>query len=158
MRFVPPVARHAGFPGYTSESQPPSPLDWDWAVERLRDAPNYWVCTTTASGAPHAMPVWAVWVDEAVCFSTGVESVKARNLARNPRVVIHLESGDEAVILHGVADTLDRSIADEVATQYERKYDLRPDPSQGVWFALRPRKAFAWRESDYPSSMTRFDF
>lgn len=68
MRFVPPVARHAGFPGYTSESQPPSPLDWDWAVERLRDAPNYWVCTTTASGAPHAMPVWAVWVDEAVCF------------------------------------------------------------------------------------------
>lgn len=108
MRFVPPVARHAGFPGYTSESQPPSPLDWNWAVERLRDAPNYWVCTTTASGAPHAMPVWAVWVDEAVCFSTGVESVKARNPARDPRVVIHLESGDEAVILHGVVDTLDR--------------------------------------------------
>lgn len=50
MRFVPPVARHAGFPGYTSESQPPSPLDWDWAVERLRDAPNYWVWNDRANG------------------------------------------------------------------------------------------------------------
>lgn len=119
---------------------------------------NYWICTTTASGAPHAMPVWAVWVDEAVCFSTGAESVKSRNLARDPRAVIHLESGDEAVILHGEVEDLATSRAGAVAADYERKYEMRPDPAQGGWYQLRPRKAFAWRESDYPRSMTRFDF
>jgi hypothetical protein len=155
---VPPRARHAGFPGYAAESEPPSPLAWDWATQRLREARSYWVATTMASGAPHAMPVWGVWQDDAVWFSTGARSVKARNLARDRRVVVHLESADEAVILHGSVERPSAQIADAVLDEYERKYELRPDAAPDAWFRLRPSRAYAWRERDYPRSMTRFDF
>ncbi len=67
---------------------------------------NYWVCTTRADGRPHAMPVWGLWLDDAVLFSTDPESVKARNLAARPDVVVHLESGDDVVVVDGRAERL----------------------------------------------------
>ena len=39
-------------------------LPWSWAVERLESARNYWFGTTRPDGRPHAMPAWAVWLDE----------------------------------------------------------------------------------------------
>jgi hypothetical protein len=42
---------------------------------------------------------------------------------------------------------------------YGAKYDYRPDPAEeGLWFRLRPRVAYAWREQDYPRTATRFVF
>ena len=78
-------------------------LPWTWAVEQLTSTRSYWVCTTRPDGRPHAAPVWGVWLDDAVWFSTAPSSVKGRNIARDPRVVVHLESGDETVILEGEA-------------------------------------------------------
>ena len=76
-------------------------LDWAWADERLAASRNYWIVTADADGRPRAAPVWGVWFDDAVVFGTSPASRKARNLARDPRVVINLESGDEVVILEG---------------------------------------------------------
>jgi hypothetical protein len=45
-------------------------LPWSWAVEQLTAARNYWICTTRRNGGPHAMPVWGLWLDDAVWFST----------------------------------------------------------------------------------------
>src|SRR5579883_2552413 len=73
-------------------------LPWHWAEERLIGSRNYWVCTTRPDGRPHAMPVWGVWSDGAFFFSTGADSVKGRNLAANPALTVHLESGDECVV------------------------------------------------------------
>ena len=78
-------------------------LDWSWAVERLTTAKNYWFCTTRPDGRPHAMPAWAAWVDGALYFDGSPETRRGRNLAANPAIVIHLESGDEVVILEGEA-------------------------------------------------------
>ena len=33
-------------------------LPWMWAQQRLVDNKNYWVVTVSASGRPHALPVW----------------------------------------------------------------------------------------------------
>src|SRR3954471_8763711 len=77
-------------------------LPWRTSVDRLERARSYWICTTRADGRPHAAPVWGLWLDDALWFSTGRASLKARNLARDPRLVVHLESGDEVVILEGV--------------------------------------------------------
>ena len=45
----------------------------------------------------------------------------------------------------------------EISEEYDAKYSFRvPDGSS--WYGLRPRRAFAWRERDYPQSATRFDF
>jgi Pyridoxamine 5'-phosphate oxidase len=133
-------------------------LDWSWAEERLAASRNYWIVTTSADGTPNAVPVWGLWVDGAVHFSTSSRSRKGLDLARDPRVVIHLESGDEVVILQGEVEpnVLDDSLADA----YHAKYDYRPNPEEtsGVWFLLRPRRALAWLEAEYPKTATRFDF
>jgi pyridoxine/pyridoxamine 5'-phosphate oxidase len=100
------------------------------------------------------VPVWGVWHDDAVLFGTSPSSVKARNLESDPRLVVHLESGDEVVILEGRAErvTADESVADA----YEAKYEHRPNV-EGLWL-VRPTRAFAWTESDYPNTATRFEW
>src|SRR5690349_1562525 len=76
-------------------------LPWAWARRRLERAHNYWLATTRPDGRPHAMPIWGVWLDETFLFSTARGSRKGRNLRRRPSAVVHLESGDQTVILEG---------------------------------------------------------
>jgi PPOX class probable F420-dependent enzyme len=136
-------------------------LPWSWAVERLLAARNYWVCTTRRDGRPHAAPVWGLWRDDAFWFSTDRASQKARNLLRDPRMVVHLESGDETVILEGSAvEERDASALERFADDYEAKYAFRPDPASatGVVVVLRPASAQTWRERDYPQTATRWVF
>jgi hypothetical protein len=141
-------------------------LPWDWAVERLEAARNYWLSTTRADGRPHAMPAWAVWLDGVLYFEGSPETRRARNLATNPAISVHLESGDEVVILEGqseVAGVPPRPLAERLAAAFTAKYaashDYRPTPEQwdrgGLW-TLRPRVAFGWK--DFPTSVTRWRF
>lgn len=91
--------------------------------------------------------MWGVWLDDMLCFGTDRFSRKARNLAVNPALTVHLESGDDAVILEGVAEEMtDPALLARFAEAYEAKYRWRPDV------------AFAWRESDFPHTATRWDF
>jgi pyridoxine/pyridoxamine 5'-phosphate oxidase len=129
-------------------------LPWSWAEERLAAARNYWIVTAAPDGEPSAAPVWGVWADGAVYFGTNPRSQKGRNLARDPRAVVHLESGDEVVILHGEVERC--PLEDSVADAYEAKYDYRPEVPE--FLRLRLSRALAWLESDYPKTATRFDF
>lgn len=136
-------------------------VPWDHAARRLTEARNYWVATTGPGGRPHAAPVWGLWLDGAFYFGTDPASRKGRNLARNPEVVVHLESGDDVVILEGRARPVtDRGLLERFAGAYEAKYGFRPevDPAAPDVYAVRPRTAFAWREQDFPRSATRWRF
>ena len=125
-------------------------LPWSWAAERLARAHNYWVATE----GPHASPVWALWRDGAILFSCSPSSRKARTIARDPHVVVHLESGAEVVIVEGRAERMkaDTSVLDE----YERKYSFRAEAEN--WFRVEPKRVLAWTEESYPKNATRFDF
>src|SRR5579884_1076081 len=79
-------------------------VTWDDVVAKLAGARNYWVCTTRPDGRPHAAPVWGLWMDDALCFATDPASRKGRNLTARPACVVHLESGDDAVIIEGTAE------------------------------------------------------
>ena len=46
------------------------------------------VATTMSSGRPHVMPVWFVLDGEELVFTTASDSVKGRNLRRDPRVAV----------------------------------------------------------------------
>jgi hypothetical protein len=142
-------------PKYGISTDAEGMLPWSWADERLGAARNYWIVTAGTDREPSAAPVWGVWTDGAVHFSTSPLSRKGLNLARDPRVVIHLDSGDEVVILHGEVEQYE--LEDSIADAYEGKYDYRPEPGEG-WFKLRPRRALAWLEREYPKTATRFDF
>jgi PPOX class probable F420-dependent enzyme len=134
-------------------------LDWAWAEERLVAARNYWVCTTRPDGRPHAMPVWGVWHEGAFYFSSSPDSRKARNLAANPAVTVHLESGDEVVVVEGVAGLESH---EELLTQladYRRKYSFEVSFTGGRPLnVVLPQVAYAWLEQDFPGTATRFTF
>jgi PPOX class probable F420-dependent enzyme len=49
------------------------------------------VATVMEDGRPHVMPVWFVLDGEQLVFTTGAESVKGRNLRRDPRVALVVE-------------------------------------------------------------------
>jgi hypothetical protein len=147
-------------PGYGISVKPTGMLDWDWVEEHLVRSRNYWVCTTRQDGRPHAAPVWGVWIDGAVMFSSDPKSVKAGNLAYRPDAVVHLESGDEAVVCEGRVDTMPAELLAAFADAYDAKYSFRPDttnPDHGMYM-LRPTVVLAWREADFSASATRFRF
>ena len=132
----------------------PTMLPWAWAVERLRSSRNYWVATTLPDGRPHTRPVWGVWSRDAFHFSTGSQA--ATVLPNRPLVTVHLESGDEVVIIEGSAvEVTDRSTLGVLVAQYNDKYawDVDPDNLPGPFFAVRPFVAFGW-VSD-PSGLDR---
>ena len=132
------------------------PIEWTWVVERLAHARNYWVATTRADGRPHVVPVWGVWIDDGFHFFTDTDSLKARNIRRDTRAAVHLESGDEVVILEGRLEPV--SAIQEVVEAYERKYEMSLGNISGGLFRLRSAKALAWTESDFPRTATRWRF
>jgi hypothetical protein len=137
-------------------------LPWEWATERLERSRNYWVATTSPDGVPHLAAVWAVWVGGALYFSTGSQSVKARNLMASARCVVTPENADEAVIVHGVAERVgDPAAIDYVRRGYVAKYgEGFPDPSVDPLFAVAPRVVLGLISSpaEFTSRATRWRF
>jgi hypothetical protein len=69
-------------------------------------------------------PVWAVWLDGALYFSTAATSRKARNLAAEPRCAVNLESGEFHLMVEGRADLVtDEEKLRRMAEAYGAKYD-----------------------------------
>lgn len=151
-------------PGYGVPSDPEGLLPWEWAVERLDRSRTFWLVTLWPDGRPHAMPVWAVWHDEALWWSTGGRSRKAGNLRADPRCVVTTCDGEEPVVLEGEAEIV--TGADQLATfltALNAKYgtDYGPelvDPAENVTARLRPTVAFGQTQSDFAGSQTRWTF
>jgi hypothetical protein len=136
-------------------------LPWSHVGERMASARNYWISTTRPDGRPHVMPVWGVWVNDAFYFGTDRRSRKARNIASNAAMTVHLESGDEVVIVEGYAEEVtDRAVLSQVDKGYAAKYKmgLSGHPGDSVIYGLQPRVAFGWRENDFNLSATRWAF
>jgi hypothetical protein len=100
------------------------------------------------------MPVWGAWFEDAFFFGSGRESAKSRNLAANPAVVVHLESGDQTVIIEGRAEhVLDKELEQRWTRRTPRNTTGSPTRS------TRPRgssfvhaAAIAWTERGYPAT------
>jgi hypothetical protein len=156
----PPSDRPQLTPGYGIETSREGLLPWSYVSEHMAAARNYWVATTRPDGRPHSAPVWGLWLDETFYFSTDPDSTKARNLTANPATVVHLESGDDVVILEGIVGRVTKTTAlTRFVDLYEAKYGIRPDPSdpgQGV-YQFKAHTALAWREQDMPKSATRWN-
>lgn len=134
-------------------------LPWRWAEERLEQCKTYWVCTVRPDGRPHAVPVWGLWVGRRFYFGGGGR--KAKNLAGNPNVVVHLDQGAEVVIVEGSAtctvpapDVLVRLRDASLA-----KYAVWTEPSAGSTeptYVVVPRVVLAWQH--LPADSTRWEF
>jgi len=140
-------------------------MDWPEVAARLTAARNYWLGTTSPSGAPHAAPVWGVVVGQTLYLYSERRTVKARNLAADPRVVVHLESGEDVVIVRGTVQDLGTpaQVPDVVAAlsakytgQDDRQYLPDADPDFDVVYAISPHSAMMWRLADYEASQRRW--
>lgn len=121
----------------------PKLLAWPWAEVRLAESRNYWISTVTSDGAPHARPVWGVWLDGCFYFSSG--SRIRTHLERRPAVSVNLETGDECLILEGEATPLhDEASTQRVAEAYNQKYHWNLEAKPGEFFEVRPRVVFGW--------------
>jgi nitroimidazol reductase NimA-like FMN-containing flavoprotein (pyridoxamine 5'-phosphate oxidase superfamily) len=110
----------------------------------MQAARHYWIATVTPDGKPHAVPVWGVWVSDALFFGGGADTRWARNLAANPQVSVHLESASDVVIFEGTVEQINDP-AHPLAAPVEAAYVAKYNTPHGlpVW-RLLPHKALAW--------------
>ncbi|MXV79196.1 MAG: pyridoxamine 5'-phosphate oxidase [Chloroflexi bacterium] len=135
---------------------PFEPIEWASVVERLTEARNYWICTTRPSGQPHSVPVWGVWAEDAFYFLTDLNSLTAKNLAANPASEVHLESGDEVVMLFGQFEQVE--LEESILAAFGQKYEMPPIAAGFPVYRLTINKAIAWGESNFPSNASRWRF
>lgn len=99
------------------------------------------------------MPRWGVWVDDKLYYDGSPETRHARNIVENDHVNLHLESGEDVVIMDGIAGAICKppaGLAEKVALAYALKYGARgytPQPDQwddGGLYAFTPHKVLAW--------------
>lgn len=143
-----PVASPLNAPaGYSFPKDAAGLLSWSHAERRLEQAHCYWLATTSPAGRPHVTPLWGVWVEGAFYCDGHPQTRWARNIATNPAVCVHLESGDDVVILEGLAEDVatDETLGQRIIAAWMAKYGrLAPDPMGSGMFRLRPRVARGW--------------
>lgn len=141
----------------------PGHIPWTKVDLILRAQRAIWLGTTRPDGRPHAMPVWYCWDGVSIYFVTRRGTQKAKNLARQPWVVVHCGDGDDVIILEGAAEVVaDPDERDRVDALYREKY---VDPHSGAratvrerdsdLYRVRVRRAMAW---EYGVVATRTDW
>jgi hypothetical protein len=139
-------------------------LPWSWAEGRLTASRNFWLATCWPDGRSHVMPVWAVWSDGMLWFSSSKGSRKARNLAADPRCTLTTDDALNPVIVDGTSvllddpRDLDRFLAitnAKYATSYGQEM---VDPERNCSYRMKPRWAFGLRADDFTGSPTRWLF
>ena len=137
-------------------------VSWRWVDAQLNASRSIWVASTRPDGTPHAMPVWFVWDDTDaipwVYFITARPTQKARNLARNPSVVLHLGLGDDVVAVHGQAVIVeDAAEIDPLDAAYREKYiepesgdraSVRDNPLDDKVYRVDVVRLLAWVYGD----------
>ena len=124
-------------------------LPWSRAVEQFERARNYWLATIRPDGHPHVAPLWDARTDEAFYFQGAPGAQWTRNLAANSVASVHLESGDNVVIVDGVAEHLitDAALADRLIEAWHGRYGrMDPKPTVEGLYRLQPHAARAWSE------------
>ena len=80
-------------------SRPRDILASDTPVEHL----TFFVATVRPDGRPHSAGVGAVWVDDALYFTSGPGTLKSRNLATNPACSVSVNLRGLDLVLEGEA-------------------------------------------------------
>ena len=139
-------------------------LAWSEVERRLSASHDYWVATTRPDGRPHVMPVWGVWLDGRVWFSSGRRSLKARNLDADPRCTVTTDDARDPVVIDGVAERLtDRPAIEAFVAAVNAKYRGGmtvgfQNPDVNGTYAVRPERVIAISGDDFTGSPTRWRF
>ena len=104
----------------------------DKEIRRVLDAaPIVHLATILPDGAPHSVPIWAApHGDDRIAILTGPDSLKARNIRRDPRVALSLTPADNPflpVTIRGrVVEWVEGDAAWEIIDPIAMKYIGQP--------------------------------
>lgn len=143
-----------------------TPTSWTTTRAALEAAQISWLSTVRSDGRPHVTPLVAVWLDDAVHFTTGPDEQKAVNLTTNPQVVMttgsdRWQEGLDVVVEGEARRVTDRATLDRLAAAWATKWDgswtftvtdegFRNDVGgPALVFAVRPRKVLAFGKGTY---------
>ena len=109
---------------------------WAQAREQLKQAGKYWLATVRPNGQPHVMPLFGVWSEGALYFTSGMAARKARNLAQNSHCVITATSKNLDLVVEGKARKVhDQAKLHHVAGLYSSKYGWNLRVRDGAYLA-----------------------
>ena len=102
--------------------------DWPETRRVLAEAELFWLTTVRADGRPHVTPLVAVWLDEALHFTTGPTEQKAVNLTANPHVILTTgrngwQDGLDVVLEGDAVQVTDEALLRRLAEAWTRKWD-----------------------------------
>jgi general stress protein 26 len=148
--------------------------EWSDTLRVLESAELFWICTVRSDGRPHLTPLVAVWLDDALYFSTGETEQKSVNLRGNSNVLLAtgcnnwdhgLDVSVEGTAVAVTDDDLLRRLAQAWAAKWDGRWqwDVRDghfvdkDFGEGpVVFRVTPSKVLAFAKGN--SSQTRYVF
>ena len=148
-----------------------SATPWTDTQRALDDAELFWITTVHADGRPHVSPLVAVWLDDAIYFTTGEAEQKAVNLRANPHVVLATgcnawDSGLD-VVVEGPAVQVRRCPArsiGEASTKWDGRwrYETRngrfhhSGGGEALVYGVRPGKVLAFGKGTFTHTTHRF--
>lgn len=152
---------------------PLTALTWADVRTRLSDSEDCLLATSGAGGRVHMVPVLGVWLEGAVCFSTGRQTRKARDLAENDNCAITVPGHDVDLVVEGTAHLVrDSARLQRVADLFPTKYPWwHPFVREGEFhdpadtslsdprhvFAVAPTVVFAFgKEEGFSATRWRF--
>jgi nitroimidazol reductase NimA-like FMN-containing flavoprotein (pyridoxamine 5'-phosphate oxidase superfamily) len=99
------------------------PLPWSRAAAALASARGpkftFFLGTVGSDRTPHAAGVGAIWLDDALWFTSGPKTRKARNLAANPNCTVSSRlTGIDVVLAGRAARTTDAEQLEALARVY----------------------------------------
>src|SRR5690348_2970994 len=83
-----PKATRPHMPDYGISTSKKGMLTWSWASRHFNKSRQYWIITVRPDGRPHVMVVWGLFMNNIFYFSTGAETRKAKNLAKNAHCAV----------------------------------------------------------------------
>jgi PPOX class probable F420-dependent enzyme len=95
------------------------------AERRLREEKIAWLTTVRSDGQPQSVPVWFLWDGASFLIYSQPGRQKLRNIGRDPRVGLHLNSNDrggDVVRVEGKAGILDGFPPASEVGDYVEKY------------------------------------
>lgn len=153
----------------------PTLTSWEKAVEQLSESEKFWLATVDPDGHPHVVPLFSVWFEGCLYFTSNPNVRKSRDLAQNPHCVMTTAGKTLDLVIEGEAVKItDDELLKRVAEVYKAKYGwpltvenhaytapyAAPAAGKSPYelYQVRPTKAFAMGSNEPPYGATRWRF
>ena len=147
--------------------------EWEETRRELENAELFWISTVRANGRPHVTPLVAVWLGDAIYFTTGPDEQKAVNLKTNANVILttgcnQWERGLDIVVEGEAVQVTDGDLLEGLAEAWKTKwdgqwqYEVRAGRFEhkgggaALVFSVAPTKIFAFAKGTFGQTRHRF--